>query len=92
MADKIVQMARIDDGVVINIEIASLSWIEQNQDRPDGHILIGIPDDIIVPIGSFWSRDNGFYSAYVKPVQDEPPAPPIDEQFDKEIEDALNGD
>lgn len=52
-------IARIADGIVINIEVADASWIAQN-DGVDGLRFIPYTDEQPAWIGLAWSELDGF--------------------------------
>jgi hypothetical protein len=60
-------IARVIDGVVVNIEVADQAWILANTPSPDGAIFVEIPEIGTAHIGLGWSKNGGF---------EQPPTPP----------------
>tara|TARA_B110000858_G_scaffold90866_1_gene105034 strand:- start:187 stop:480 length:294 start_codon:yes stop_codon:yes gene_type:complete len=60
-------IARVIDGVVVNLEVADAEWIDANTPSPDGAIFTPIPDGNPGHIGLGWSETDGF---------EQPPTPP----------------
>lgn len=53
-------VARILNGIVINIEVADQEWFEANSVGSDGSILIPYTNEQPAYIGLSWSKENGF--------------------------------
>lgn len=53
-------VARILDGIVINIEVADSEWFENNKVGPDGSILVPYSNENPAYIGFGWSEEKGF--------------------------------
>lgn len=53
-------IARIVDGVVVNLEVADEEWLEENSTNFSGVQFVVIPDGIQVHIGSTWTESEGF--------------------------------
>ena len=60
-------IARVIDGIVINLEVADQEWIDANTPSPDGAIFVPIPDWTTGYIGLGWNKTDGF---------EQPPTPP----------------
>lgn len=57
--DDQLNVARILDGKVVNIEIATAEWIEAAQ-GVDGYTFVVYPDTERVHIGMDWTKKKGF--------------------------------
>lgn len=60
-------IARVIDGIVVNLEVADQEWIDANTPSSDGAIFVPIPDWNPGHIGLGWNETDGF---------EQPPAPP----------------
>lgn len=60
-------IARVINGVVVNIEVADQAWILANTPSSDGAIFVEIPEAGTAHIGLGWSEYGGF---------EQPPTPP----------------
>lgn len=60
-------IAKVIDGKVVNIEVASQEWIDANYPNADGAIFVPIKDSETAHIGLSWSIEDGF---------EQPPLPP----------------
>lgn len=54
------KIARVLDGIVVNIEVASPEWLTDNSAGSDGSVLVPYEDSDVVHIGLGWSAATGF--------------------------------
>lgn len=54
------KIARVVDGVVVNIEIATQEWLEENQNKQDAALLIPYTEEHPAFVGFGWSEKDGF--------------------------------
>jgi hypothetical protein len=59
-------IARVIDGIVVNLEVADQEWIDANTPSADGAVFVPVPDSVRGHIGLGWDEVNGF---------EQPPAP-----------------
>lgn len=60
-------IARVIDGVVVNLEVADQGWIDANTPSPDGAVFVQINDWETAHMGLRWDEVGGF---------EQPPSPP----------------
>ena len=61
------EIARVINNVVVNLEVADQAWIDANTPSPDGAVFVPILPGETAHIGLKWDKTNGF---------EQPPAPP----------------
>jgi hypothetical protein len=68
-------VARIKDGVVVNIEVADEEWVAANN-GVDGYEFIESTEEMPAHVGLSWEPIGGFEQPYVAPV--DPPTEPTE--------------
>jgi hypothetical protein len=58
-------IARIVDGVVVNLEVADEEWLEENSANYSGVQFVVIPNGVQVRIGSTWTELEGFEKIFL---------------------------
>ena len=60
------KIARVIDGIVVNLEVGDQGWLDANQ-GVDGALLIPYTEESPAYLGLGWSEENGFEKPFIPP-------------------------
>jgi hypothetical protein len=64
-------VARIKDGIIVNIEVADQSWVDENE-GVDGCTFVPYIDGVRVVVGESYDPEIGFLPSVPPPEQESP--------------------